>query len=393
MGGGEEKVEGSDWGGSGESDFGEHEEGGSELGGSSEFWGDDGDGLAEELETLITDQSRGPLNQERPGSPNRENKNKLDHFASRDASEVLRDINRSYWELKELPGQGEYSSLRWQPDDPNQLRTLYLKNGWPDNFDGEAFMVDLYRADCADSAKLSADEPLRGVGSCEQYLRLARTDIAKYEHEVMSAATLDEAWSARFQLWSARDKKDRAVKNLQTAKTTAAESCPGGRCQRDEDLPLWEYEQVRLETEQMRMVIQPDYPRGPSDIPELKRRGEIKRGHDIRKAAIFEKALVACKADAELLCPGRTFADISGSSKRSESAELSTRIQWKRSAIENQSNDVRNLKSFLERVPDEATQARTEVEDAIENEQRRLEEWKSDLEEEERALAERGDTE
>ncbi|QMW44378.1 hypothetical protein G4B11_007798 [Aspergillus flavus] len=69
------------------------------------------------------------------------NENSFEHVPSRPAGDVLRDIIRWYRSLDILPGGGENSGREWDGDEL-PLRELYIKHGWPDDFDGDAFQAE-----------------------------------------------------------------------------------------------------------------------------------------------------------------------------------------------------------------------------------------------------------
>ncbi|KAK2741000.1 hypothetical protein FQN55_008555 [Onygenales sp. PD_40] len=52
--------------------------------------------------------------------------------------DALRDIIQQYRALQDTPGGGEATYDGWDNDDID-LRALYRKNGWPDNFNGDTF--------------------------------------------------------------------------------------------------------------------------------------------------------------------------------------------------------------------------------------------------------------
>ena len=71
-----------------------------------------------------------------------------DEMDSRSAGDVLRDIIRWFHELVETPGRGDLSCIEWDPD---VVRPLYRKHGWPGpQFDGDAFQVDLARTNASE---------------------------------------------------------------------------------------------------------------------------------------------------------------------------------------------------------------------------------------------------
>ncbi|KNG89665.1 hypothetical protein ANOM_002299 [Aspergillus nomiae NRRL 13137] len=72
------------------------------------------------------------------------NDNSFQHVPSRPAGDVLRDMVRWYRSLEIMPGGGENTRPEWNYDEL-PLRELYSKHGWPDNFNGDAFVADQLR--------------------------------------------------------------------------------------------------------------------------------------------------------------------------------------------------------------------------------------------------------
>lgn len=239
----------------------------------------------------------------------------LEAVRSRDASEVLRDVNRWYRELKETPGQlrpwGNYTP-GWE--EPETIRALCLNHGWPDNFDGEAFEIALIRTYAARQAKSHAEEPLKAVEFYENQIRCLEERAVEQLKTIDEATSAHEEWKARVYLFKAQHDLKASKEGLQRAKETAARYCPDGQCQKQEDLPLWEWEQLRLVTDLYKNRVQ--HPASKEldyrDRDATPRVLEIQHQHNVRKLALHNKAFAASQADADRLCPGRTFEEASG---------------------------------------------------------------------------------
>ncbi|RHZ58989.1 hypothetical protein CDV55_101917 [Aspergillus turcosus] len=246
---------------------------------------------------------------------NKESKNSMsiERIPSRRGGDGLRDIGGWYRSLEELPG-GEHSGCEWsQYDLP--LKELYREYGWPENFDGDGFQVAQARAHCASTAKNTAEEPLRSVEKFKRWRKLAEGRISAHQAELAAAKSMDEEWAVRFKLWREELWSARNIKWLTEAEQEAERLCPGGVCQRKEDLPLRELERLRNEYKwrQEKVETYRNWVEESIDTdPDRARYYRISLQQAKREAAIYQKAYEAAQADAERLCPGRTFQSATG---------------------------------------------------------------------------------
>ncbi|RLL94672.1 hypothetical protein CFD26_102503 [Aspergillus turcosus] len=237
----------------------------------------------------------------------------IERIPSRRAGDVLRDIGGWYRSLDELPG-GEHCGSEWSRYD-RPLKELYRGYGWPENFDGDGFQVAEARAHCASTAKNTAEEPLRSVEKFKRWRKLAEGCISAHQAELVAAKSMDEEWAVRFKLWREEQWSARNIKWLTEAEQEAERLCPGGICQRKEDLPLWELERLRNEYKwrQERVETYRNWVEESIDTdPDRARYYRISLQQAKREAAIYQKAYEAAQADAERLCPGRTFQSATG---------------------------------------------------------------------------------
>lgn len=314
------------------------------------------------------------------------NQNSLEAEMCRPAPEVLRDINNWYLTLKELPGQGEHSG--WLSED--LLRPLYVKNGWPDNFDGDAFEIDYARAHARYRAKYDAEDPLRQVECYEGWIRYSDQDIARANDAIASAQTLDDEWLGRIALFKHQRNAARNTKDLKEAREKAARLCPGGIAQKEADLPLWELEKLRVETQWKRESAASAATHVPNEyntaavLDSRRRRAE-------RTLAIYEAALAASRADAERLCPGRTFTEATGIKSLGRRDTL-TQIEDEKDTIRHYEAWIKEVRDFAATVPREAHKAVEEVEREIADLEKTLERCRKDLVRYQKWLEEHGNT-
>ncbi|KAF3388233.1 hypothetical protein DPV78_012223 [Talaromyces pinophilus] len=228
----------------------------------------------------------------------------------------LRDIVQWYRELKVLPGGGENDDIDWTHYRKDlDLKELYRKHGWPDNFDGDAFEVDMARSYAAHSAKKSAQQPLKDLQWCQEVKANVEKHLLEQEKAVDATTNKEDAWYARYRIWQATQDIILRDGNLLTAQETAQRLCPNGVCQKEEDLPLWEVKFLRQAHKiKQHWVLQRE--KWVQDAMEGDRcdrnnaRTALKYAK--RKEAIYRRALEQSQADADRLCPGRTFQSATG---------------------------------------------------------------------------------
>ncbi|KAL5420784.1 hypothetical protein PMIN04_006194 [Paraphaeosphaeria minitans] len=403
------KDEASNWGDSSSSDW--SDDGGSEQDmdfsdgaseGSSEFWDDEDDiGETRELDATVEDQAEvveydegfekiEELNdREREEAAGIKNQNSLDLVRSRPAGDVLRDIDRLYRALKELPGQGEYS--HWM--EPAILKLLYLNNGWPDQFNGEQFEIDVARAYATERARYFAEEPLRKVECHVDWAELSDRETKRYKKEVAEAQTPDNEWAARFELWKAEERSERNAKDLKEAKEEAERLCPDGVCQNEYDLPLWQVERLRVETQHKRENAQRcDHATSAErfkDNPEQLKRMKGQHRRALKQLHAYEKAFEASRIDAERLRPGVTFQGATSIKSLGRPDTLSS-IASQKEAIEYMERYVQGVRDFGKTVPTNAPGGITAVEREIQSMEKSLTRARKRLEGSEKWLAEHG---
>lgn len=371
-----------------------------EMQGSSEF-GNDGEIEREELAGLHADQSE-PMDYdegfehveelsewERREAAAVMNRNSLEPVRSRSAGDVLRDINQWYGELKELPGQGEYT--RWMK--PEILRALYLRNGWPEQFNGHQFEIDKVRAYCTERALYDAEEPLRTVKRLVSWSEHAARNTEHCRNKLREAHSLEEEWTARFELWKAELSLAKHTKDLGDAKAEAEKLCPGGKCPRDEDLPLWQLEKLRVELQwaRERAHKEKDSSGSSKDNPEQLRYIEARHRRAKQQLQIHEEAFEAGKAEAEHMCPGKSFQEVTGIRSLGRQDMLTT-IASEKETVESLATHIAAIHAFAASVPRDALDARIEVEIEIGMSKKSLDEARERLKRSEKHFAEHGNT-
>lgn len=357
---------------------------------SSEFWSDGSEFSSMELELLQRDQRDESIsfdegfecvgsNEQREAEEATRSKNEHDfyHVRSRPAGEFLRSVNQWYRELKEVPGQGFDAGREWMERDI--LKPLYERNGWPDNFDGDAFKIDQARTYCAQRAKSRAEGPLRDVDCDEGWLEDEERDVERLKQQLTDAEDEDERWMAQFKLWQVEQSNARNIEDLRDRKEKAELQCPGGVCQREEDLPLWEMEMMRVETQGRYVAVNRSRPESAA------------QRHARKKAAVYQAAYEASTADANRLCPGRTFEQATGI-KSLGRCDTKTNIEHSKYSIECTKGEIQKLKDWTTQLPEgqDLPKTRQLIEHEIAENEKSLINSRKGLERSENCLAEHG---
>ena len=230
---------------------------------------------------------------------------------SRPAEDVLRDIRRWYVELQEVPG-GENSGEEWNRD--IDVASLYREHGWPDHFDGDAFQTGQYRRLGASKAKYFAEEPLRVVKKFKGWTERGRRERKRYQQAVQCAKTAEEEWLAKLALWKEEQILARNKEALKQAEHKSARLCPEGICQKEEDLPIWEFERLQYQTKEARVNIERNTQWAYQSRENPAREKRFKAAVEVaeKELGINERALQVSRSDMERLCPGKTRQSVLG---------------------------------------------------------------------------------
>ncbi|CAI6091891.1 unnamed protein product [Clonostachys chloroleuca] len=282
------------------------------------------------------------------------NRNAFEHLPSRPAAAVLKDINTWYRRLTILPGGGDDTGSEWDHYDMD-LPSIYRNNGWPDRFDGEAFEVEQARKSRAVWAKYIAEEPLRKLAALQSWVEGFPREIQRAKESALKATSQEEKEAARLSRWKSEYAQRRTLKQLAPAQEMVDKFCPGGVCQRAEDLPLWEFEMVKSEYESKQ-----------NRLRDLQEEGALsEKAHEFRQAQrdaiIYQKAFDSSKATCEKLS--------------SDILEPHLGLVWpKQPDLSRIHDDIKNMqqyvddaKEYLATVPESAPKTRKEIELDIEH--------------------------
>ncbi|KAK4462890.1 hypothetical protein QBC42DRAFT_325907 [Cladorrhinum samala] len=288
----------------------------------------------------------------------------------RDAGEVLRDMKKWYLELRETPGGGELTGNDWLKE---LVKPLYEKHGWPrEDFDQDAFLADLVRARALRKVKYFAEEPLRKVECYKGWLAMPSYEDKEFEKlraKIGEAKTVQEEWVARWGLYSKERNKRSNEKDLERAEEQVKAECPGGKCWKDEDLPVMElkhvateyfYAQRRVRDREARLTAMKAHQAVPK---QMLRQMEMQLGQAERQLAVVRKAYEACKAEVERLHPelSLSFLRVLGRF----GVDVKSTLQRDIDTINDMESQAKELQEWLAQVPDEATEARQLIQEAI----------------------------
>jgi hypothetical protein len=296
-----------------------------------------------------------------------------DEMDSRPAGNVLRDIVRWYHELIEIPGGGEASGSEWNDE---IVKPLYLKHGWPNaNFDGHAFLVDQARAAAAAEAKYSSEEPIRKVSAYEGWLEEPDSPAMRQRKDRLAAPeTIEEEWSTRWELWWTEMMRQRNLIGLQKARKARDFACPGGQCQKPEELPLWEMGQLQQDLwsrQRSLEALQKEADEMEAGERETVPGIEFKLRHAEKQVLVYREAYKASRSDAERLCPGRSFP--LGPGVKARGLDLEARKEELTKNIEEAQWRSKAIQGWMNQLPNGANGARAQAQSALDREEEYIE--------------------
>ncbi|KAK3900744.1 hypothetical protein C8A05DRAFT_35594 [Staphylotrichum tortipilum] len=159
-------------------------------------------------------------------------------------------------EEEEEADEKPYHEEWWGHDDA--LRAVYRNHGWPgENFDGDAFVVDRARVIPAAKIRFEPEEALPSRLEQLQYMvreseEAEKAATAQGHEKLVAANDVDEDWVARWEIWNAKQLTRESTDRLMRAKELVAR---GRGRQKVEDLPFWEWDQVRRDLEYAQLSL------------------------------------------------------------------------------------------------------------------------------------------
>jgi hypothetical protein len=121
------------------------------------------------------------VSQNPPPNPS-PNRNAIDHYPSRPAPILLRDYINRLQTLEWIPfpingGKGIRSSSDGDRPQYEEIKQLFISNGWPDNFSGTAFAKAAAIWEEARSVRYGAEQYEKSIKYLSEALLYALTDL------------------------------------------------------------------------------------------------------------------------------------------------------------------------------------------------------------------------
>lgn len=107
------------------------------------------------------------------------NRLSLSNYPSRPARYALRDYMQKFIDLEWMPGG--LSSGDWTGD---EYARLYVENGWPDNFNRDAFMIARSNWEEEESKRWDAEQPFEEVKKFENWLTSSLDQIKRKQEAI-----------------------------------------------------------------------------------------------------------------------------------------------------------------------------------------------------------------
>ena len=134
-----------------------------------------------------------------------------------------------------------------------------------------------------------------------------------------------------------------------------------------------------------------DWAESSGDEPERERYFRQEQLRVEKEAAVYQKAYDAAKADAERLCPGRTFEAATGI-KSLGRQDTVTSIQRQKEALDYLQRELARTKTWASHLPDSAVGTKEKVHYAVQEFERSITSAQESLKRQEDWLAEHGNT-
>ena len=303
----------------------------------------------------------------------------FDYLDARAAGAVLRDIISWYRELVDIPGCSTHDEEWWGYDDA--LRAVYRKHGWPgENFDGDTFVVDRVRVIPAAKIRFEPEEALPSRVEQLQYMvrqseEAEKAATAQGYEKLVAANDIDEEWVARWEIWNAeqltRESKDR----LMRAKELVAQ---GRGRQKVENLPLWEWDQVRrdLEYAQRSLGWLKQWLEDAGTLALPPSQESIRCAEE--QIATLQKACAASQADAERLCRGRSVSSLDPD-ESVKGLEKKTKLEYLAGELRYLEQCVVDTRGWIAQLPEGAGKAMGLAHKAVDEKMKEMERLRQEV--------------
>lgn len=273
-------------------------------------------------------------------------------------------------------------------------KQLYLKNGWPDSFNGDSFETDQLRLETMSRAKYQAEQPLRELETLESWAQYVARTKSRLETDLASTTDIDKQWALKLDLWLGEDREKERLCQLSSAEEEAQRLCPNGICIRVGEEPLWEQEYLRNEARGAKRTIesnkQYNYIKEEELTPEMRRRFESDQPKREAEFSKLRTAFRASRVDAQRLCPDHTAETVEAIAKVLRRATSSDQIAGAKRYIHSLEKNIADLTAWAIQIPREAVEATKKAEQQIEQYRKKLDRQRQDLSRSETWFAEHG---
>lgn len=270
----------------------------------------------------------------------------------RPAEDVLRDINKWYRELKEIPGGGEHSPEDW---DQNLTEPLYRKHGWlTGKFDSEAFHRERLQQYALQEVRriiTSTWEKLQTSGNI-----MTSGYIERLRQREEQADSVEEKWNLSLKIFAQEQTKKRTTKKQGDTEEQLQRLFPGGAASQDQYTPLWQTEWLLSTLTAKQGSLQRLQHKIRDE--QLDRSKRLQLNHARRQVNLYQMAYNASRTDSETLFPGKSFTAVTGWTSLNSQTSLEKQLE---ELDEEQATDEQELlewREFLARVPEEANTTR-----------------------------------
>ncbi|KAI1841280.1 hypothetical protein JX265_005777 [Neoarthrinium moseri] len=296
---------------------------------------------------------------------------------SRPAPDVLRAIKQWFVDLKRLPGGGEEASGVWQmtADDRKEfykripehlvvrerddMKYLYRKHGWPNNFDGAAFNADRARLEARCNAVSDFNDIREKVQRQQSTMEWINRDLLKHRNEMQAAESDDTRLAAEWELRKLEIIRDRSLRTHQEERLELERVFPSGRNLLEDELYLGESENLERTLDWLERSLKNSKKREPGLGKKESNNLYLLEAQHVR----VRRALDECRADLGQrgLTP-RTWVP--------ENVNFTRSQQWRR---EIRTHELPSKQQFLDQLPVNATATRQAVQADIDRTQKGLE--------------------
>lgn len=300
---------------------------------------------------------------------------------------MLRDIKRWYVELERLPGGGENAPMTWQMTadkygywdsipahlavpERDDIKQLYRKHGWPDNFNAAEFNADWERLDARCSAVYGAEEPIRKVDEQRGVMEWAARHLDGLKNKVNDAKDLEAKYAAEWEVKKFEITRQAIARSHQAQKETLQKEFPDGGKLTYEVMLLEELEELEGRLDRAARDVQDGQRRKEDMAPKEVKRLALREVQHTRVKAAYDKCLAEVGQRELTRLPKH----------RREQQSLLHRQAIRREA---RTYHIPAMQEYLDSLPADAIKARERVQSEID---RQLRQQQDSLEKDRRGI-------